>query len=115
MGESEGFDLIVADDQTSYGYPAYTDGSLSDCYNFDQYPTDGVVSIKQTTPPCYADCNCDTKVNLADLVIMKQQFTWTCSQHPSCEADCNGDGKVDLTDLVIMKTQFLRIDCQPCP
>lgn len=64
---------------------------------------------------CYADCDCNQKVDLADLVIMKGQFTWICSQHPSCEADCNGDGKVDLSDLVIMKLQFLRTDCPSCP
>ena len=46
MGESEGFDLVVADNQTSYGYPAYIDGSLSDCDSADQNPTDGVLSIR---------------------------------------------------------------------
>ena len=114
MGESEGFDLVVADDQTSYGYPAYINGSLSDCYNFDQNPTDGVVSIIQTTPPCYADCNCDTKVNLADLVIMKQEFNRSdCATIP-CQADCNYDDKVNLADLVMMKGEFNRTDCPPC-
>jgi len=64
---------------------------------------------------CYADVNCSTKVDLADLVIMKAEFLRTdCATIP-CNADCNGDYHVDLTDLVVMKTQFLRIDCPACP
>jgi hypothetical protein len=59
---------------------------------------------------CYADCNCDTKVDLSDLVLMRQEFL----QPPVC-ADCNGDGNVDLSDLVIMKNEFLRQGCSTCP
>jgi len=59
---------------------------------------------------CYADCNCSTKVDLADLVLMKREF-----QQPPVHADCNGDNQVNLGDLVIMKTQFMRIDCPACP
>jgi hypothetical protein len=58
---------------------------------------------------CYADCTCDTKVNLSDLVIMKQEFMKT-----PVYADCNGDGKVDLQDLVIMKSQFMKTGCPAC-
>jgi hypothetical protein len=46
IGESMGFNLVVADDQTSYGYPAYIDGSISDCTSAEQNPADGVLSIK---------------------------------------------------------------------
>jgi hypothetical protein len=60
---------------------------------------------------CYADCDCNTKVNLSDLVIMKGEFLQSCP----CQADCNGDNQVNLGDLVIMKTQFLRSDCPSCP
>lgn len=64
--------------------------------------------------PCYADCNDDKKVDLADLVIMKGEFLRTdCAMNP-CQADCNDDNKVDLADLVIMKEQFLRTDCPAC-
>ncbi len=63
---------------------------------------------------CHADCNDDQNVDLSDLVIMKQQFIWDCTQHPSCEADCNYDNKVDLSDLVMMKGEFLRSDCPIC-
>lgn len=65
---------------------------------------------------CYADTNCDTKVNLTDLVKMKSEFNRTnCSPSIPCYADCNDDDKVNLTDLVIMKGQFNRTDCAPCP
>ena len=64
---------------------------------------------------CFADCNSDTKVNLADLVMMKEEFLRDdCAVNP-CYADCNGDNQVNLSDLVIMKTQFLRTDCPACP
>lgn len=64
---------------------------------------------------CYADCDCNTKVDLADLVIMKEEFLRTnCGEQNPCDADCNADGKVDLSDLVIMKLQFLRADCPAC-
>lgn len=64
---------------------------------------------------CYADVNCSTKVDLADLVIMKAEFLRTdCATNP-CSADCNGDHQVNLTDLVVMKTQFLRNGCPACP
>jgi hypothetical protein len=63
---------------------------------------------------CYADCNCDAKVDLSDLVIMKREFLSTgCGSNP-CEADGNNDGSVNLADLVIMKEQFLRADCAGC-
>jgi hypothetical protein len=44
---------------------------------------------------CQADCNCDTKVNLADLVVMKTEFLRTNCDTTPCQADCNGDDKVD--------------------
>ena len=64
---------------------------------------------------CHADNNDDQVVNLSDLVIMKQQFTWICSEHASCEADCNYDNKVDLSDLVTMKSEFSKTGCPVCP
>ncbi len=64
---------------------------------------------------CYADCNCDTEVNLADLVIMKQEFLRTDCAVNQCAADCNDDNRVDLSDLVMMKGEFLRSDCPVCP
>jgi hypothetical protein len=82
-------------------------------------------SVPDMTPPggngcgdaceCHADCDSDGKIQLTDLVIMKQQFTWICSEHLSCETDCNYSGKVDLADLVIMKYEFMRTDCPVCP
>ena len=63
---------------------------------------------------CHADCNGDRKVDLSDLVMLKQQFLWDCSQHSSCEGDCNYDDKVDLSDLVMLKGEFLRSNCPVC-
>lgn len=64
---------------------------------------------------CYADCNSDTKVNLTDLVIIKNEFLWNdCAINP-CQADCNGDNTVNLSDLTIMKVQFFRNDCAAIP
>lgn len=67
------------------------------------------------TCECHADCNSDQKVDLADLVLMKGQFMWNCSQHSSCEADCNYDNTVNLADLVMMKAEFNRTGCPVCP
>ncbi len=64
---------------------------------------------------CHADSNADQKVDLADLVIMKQEFLRTdCDTNP-CNADCNYDNSVDLADLVMMKEDFFRSDCPVCP
>lgn len=59
---------------------------------------------------CYADCDCNSKVDLADLVLMKGEFLQT-----PVYADCNGDNQVNLSDLVIMKSQFFRTGCPACP
>lgn len=80
----------------------------------DKEDDDYVRCVREGQCVCYADCNDDQKVNLSDLVIMKQQFMWNCSEHPSCEADCNYDGSVNLADLVMMKNEFLRTDCPVC-
>lgn len=60
---------------------------------------------------CYADINGDTKVNLADLVIMKGEFLRDDCAINSCCADCNLDHQVNLLDLMIIKTQFLKTNC----
>lgn len=63
---------------------------------------------------CYADIDCNIKVDLADLVIVKGEFLDPCPPS-ACGADLNDDDKVDLSDLVIMKTQFLINGCPACP
>ena len=63
---------------------------------------------------CYADVDCNNKVYLNDLVILKGEFNKPCPPSP-CYADINGDNKVDLSDLVIMKTEFFKTDCPACP
>ncbi len=47
---------------------------------------------------CDADCNCDTKVNLADLSLIKGEFLCDDCEIAPCQADCNCDTKVDLSD-----------------
>ena len=64
---------------------------------------------------CYGDCNCDTIVDVADSLILKQELGRDdCATNP-CRADCNRDGKVTNADLEIIRTQFNRRDCPPCP
>jgi hypothetical protein len=65
---------------------------------------------------CYADCDCSTTVDIADLVTMKKEFMKDdCNNPDPCKADCNSDDDVDLGDLAIMKMQYFRNDCPECP
>lgn len=103
-------DLVVALD---IGDP-YNDGLFADCNLANIYPHSAVVTLENLPSPCDSDCNSDNKVNLADLVIMKEEFLREdCDVHP-CQADCDGDNKVDLADLSVMKMEFLRA-CPYCP
>jgi phospholipase/lecithinase/hemolysin len=53
-------------------------------------------------PPCLpADLNCDGFVNVADLLIMFDQWG-SCSDPNDCPADLNGDGTVNVADLLIL-------------
>ncbi len=63
---------------------------------------------------CYADSDCDSKINLSDLVLMKKEFQRGDCATEFCYANANGDGKVDLKDLVVMKAQFTKPDCSSC-
>ncbi len=64
---------------------------------------------------CYTDFDCNTKVDLADLIILKGEYTRDNCDSTSCQADSNGDGRVDLTDMSILSSQMGRDDCPPCP
>ena len=77
-------------------------------YQEDNYPPEG--NNIGDACECHSDCDSDGKVQLSDLVIMKQEFMKT-----PVNADCNYDSKVDLADLVIMKNEFMRIDCPVYP
>ncbi len=60
---------------------------------------------------CYADCDNNTKVDIFDLLIMKNEYNRTdCAVIP-CDADLNDDGKADIFDLLIMKNQYNRTGC----
>jgi hypothetical protein len=90
----------------------------------DNCPTTPNTNQLDTYPPggngcgdaceCDADCNADQKVDLSDLVMLKEEFMRAdCAANP-CPADCNYDSKVDLADLVMLKEEFLRTDCPAC-
>lgn len=64
---------------------------------------------------CLADINCDGKVDLADVTILKQEFSVSSSVATYDNVDFNYDGKVNLVDTLILRTEFLRIDCPACP
>ena len=40
-------DMVVADDQTAYGFSYYNDGFASDCNLQSFHPTDGILTIEQ--------------------------------------------------------------------
>lgn len=99
--------------------------SDSICGDIDNCPYNSNSNQQDSYPPggnncgdaceCHADCNNDLKIDLTDLVIMKQEFLRTdCATNP-CDADCNFDNSVDLPDLVMMKDEFLKSDCPACP
>jgi hypothetical protein len=91
------FDAICEKDQEDFD--ANGIGDVCECYADITGPT-----------PYVPDC----KVNLSDLVLMKQEFNRTNCATVPCYADCNDDNKVNLSDLVIMKGQFNRTNCAPC-
>ncbi len=57
---------------------------------------------------CYADSDNDTKVDILDLLTIKNDYNRTDCP---CDADCNDDGIVDMFDLLIMKNQYNRTGC----
>ena len=77
-----------------------------------------MVVIRPSASPaqemCYTDCDCDTKVNLTDLLTMKAEFLRSGCETEPCQADCDCDTNVNLADLVLMKGEFLRTDCPAC-
>lgn len=66
------------------------------------------------TCECLADINCDRKVDLADLLTLKQVFAESFSDASPSTGDFNYDGKVNLVDTLILRTEFLRTDCPAC-
>ncbi len=62
---------------------------------------------------CNADFDNNTKVDIFDLVIMKNEFSSTdCDVNP-CFSDCNEDNSVDIFDLMIMKNDYTKNNCCP--
>ena len=63
---------------------------------------------------CYSDANCDSKIDIADLIALRSEFFLSDCDIDPCIADFNSDKQVDLSDLIILKLQFLRNNCPPC-
>ncbi len=61
---------------------------------------------------CYADCDNNTKVDIFDLLIIKNEYNRTDCP---CDADLNEDGKVDIFDLTVMRNQYNRTGCPVVP
>ncbi len=106
--------LTISNDVDGDGIPDVYDNCPNNA-NLDQvdsYPPGG--NGCGDACECHADCNSDQTVNLADLVVMKQEYFRTdCATNP-CSADCNWDDQVDLSDLIMMKQEYLRVDCPTC-
>ena len=80
------------------------------CTDDSQCPSFCTLNQEPEACICHADIDKDNKVALADLLILKTEFSVSCPPSP-CSADINDDGKVDLTDLLILKTEFFRDNC----
>lgn len=70
-------------------------------------PTPNPTPTPSPTPSCLGDINQDTQVNLADFLLLLQDFL---KPNPNSPADINSDGLVNLSDFLIFKANFL----QPC-
>lgn len=64
---------------------------------------------------CHADSNCDTRVDLIDLMTLKREFMAPDCYTITCHADFNYDYKVNVADLMILYDELQRIDCPPYP
>jgi len=96
------------------GTTCLSDGGCTAGQTCDMDQGDGNANGKGDACECYADTNCDAKVNLPDLVLLKKEFQKSDCATEFCYANANGDGKVDLNDLVVMKAQFTKPDCTSC-
>ncbi len=57
--------------------------------------------IAHLPPTCYADCNSDGALNLADFGCFQTKFALG-----EAYADCNGDGARNLSDFGCFQTRF---------
>ena len=64
---------------------------------------------------CYADFDYNTKVDLADVIKMKQGFPTNNCDIDNCQTDANNDNKVNISDFVILRAQFMKTNCLPSP
>ncbi len=69
-------------------------------------PNPGFEDPPMPDNPCYADCNGDGLLNLADFGCFQTNFA---TGNPY--ADCNGDGQLNLADFGCFQTNF-AIGCQ---
>jgi hypothetical protein len=65
-------------------------------------PSPGLpITGQPETPPCYADCNLDGALNLADFGCFQTKFALADPY-----ADCNLDGTLNLADFGCFQTRF---------
>jgi hypothetical protein len=107
-------DLVIANDLTAYGYPAYTDGLLADCNGEDLFPVDAVVTIEQ-----FSTCECTVTPN-PSTVSPGQTRQFIASPNVYCNTPnyvwsdtCTG-GNVDSTGLFSADVNATDENCEVC-
>ncbi len=68
-------------------------------------------AVADTCEVCLADCDNNTKVDIFDLAIMKNEYNRRDCDIYSCTADFDNSSIVDVYDLNIIKNEFSRRDC----
>ncbi len=58
--------------------------------------------------PCYADCNADGRLTIADLGCFQTQFILGADADGNAYADCNRDGRLNVADFGCFQTALLR-------
>ena len=82
---------------------------ISSCTVYDKDGNEITVEIEDgeivVTSVVYGDVNCDGKINLLDVVMLRQYIhpSYTVVLKEPRNADANGDGKINLMDVVRLR------------